>query len=143
MQEYRVDLGGKYITDLQFKKTPGGTIVCGGFYSDRQSNSILGSFFLSINVRTKKIKAKYKDFDQAFIKDGWSNRELRRANRKEKRGEDAALVSYYLDDIVLQDDDGALLIAEEYRTWRTTSTVTNGNGAQTIQTNYHYRYGDI
>lgn len=68
LTEYPVALGDLYIQDMQIDVNRQQDIICAGFYSEDASASIKGSYFLTIDGRTKAIKQKsHKPFNADFI----------------------------------------------------------------------------
>jgi len=134
--EYPVRLdNGRFITDLTFGINRKGNIICGGFYSDENAYTIRGTYFLTIDQQSKAImsegtKAFEADFLQAFF-----------SERKAKSGKE--LANYYLDDIILRNDGGALLFAEQYYERVITNPVNTGVGPPQYQTSTRYYYTDI
>ena len=117
-QEYKIDLEGKFITDLTFRPADNGDIVCSGFYSESKDLGIKGACFIRLNPATKQVVAQNaKPFDFSFVTTYLSDRSKQKAkealnkNDKEKEPE---LYNYSLDKLILRSDGGAILIAEQY-----------------------------
>lgn len=135
VKEYKTQLQDKFITDLSFNiLNNDGSIVCGGFYSDKGTFSIKGTFFMSIDPTTEAIKKQgVKQFDKEFLEEFMSE-------NKASKGKE--LYEYDLKRLVLRDDGGAVLIAEQYFVnIVTTTTYTNGRASTT--TTYYYNYNDM
>ena len=131
VKEYDVSLGQDFITDLTIRIGNDGDLICAGFYSERTTESMKGSFFSKINAETKKMyDIKKGAFDAAFLSQFMSKR---RAKKKRE------LFNYRIDRLVLRSDGGALMIAEQF--YIRVSTQTDANGFQT--TTYTYYYNDI
>ncbi len=106
MKEYEIDLGPKYISEITFKNDKNNNLVCAGFYSNSSSLDIFGTFYLRIDANTKLVTAKgTKDFDKKLLMKFMSS-------RKADKGKE--LSSFKLRDLVLRDDGGAVLLAEQY-----------------------------
>ena len=126
--EYKISLDEKFITDCSFTLTNDNKIVCTGFYSDKGTASIKGTFFMTIDPETKSVLSKgVTDFDKEFLK-------LFVSDNKAEKG--AELSNFDLDEIILREDGGAILLGEKY--YITHSTYTNSNGSTTTTTTYHY-----
>lgn len=142
--QYPVELQDKFITDMQITISDEGDIICAGFYSDEGTFSIKGSFFLSIDHENQKIKNKsFKEFGLDFITQGMSERQEKKAKKKAAKGKNVELYKYDLNEIILRDDGGALLIGEQYYVRVVTHTYTDGNGMMHTTTTYYYNYNDI
>ena len=138
--EYPIELAGKFITDMQIAINDKNDIICAGFYSNIGTFSINGSYFLNINGSNGEIVNKsFKAFDLEFITQNMTEREANKVKKKEEKGKDVELSEYDLDDIILRDDGGAILVGEQF--YIVAHTYSSSNGAS--YTTYHYNYNDI
>jgi hypothetical protein len=134
LKEYDLVLDGLYITDITIKVSNKGKLICAGFYSERSVETVKGSFFFTINTKTSKIETKgFKPFGEQFLSKLMSKRRARKGRE---------LYRYYLDDIILRSDGGAVLIGEQYYTVSSTYYTETGMN-RTANTNYTYHYEDI
>jgi hypothetical protein len=85
----------------------------------------------------------FKEFDIDFITQNMTEREAERTKKKESKGKDVELFEYDLDDLVIRDDGGVILIGEQFYINVYTTTYTNSNGTTSSTTTYHYYYNDI
>ena len=159
VEEFRVDLEDKFITDLTFRIENDGTLVFAGFYSDRGTYSIKGTYFFHLEPRTRTLSNRNAvpfdfDFLTAFMTE--KNRERAReatANNDPRRAPE--LYDYSLDELILRSDGGAVLVAEQFyieqETYRDSPYGYYPYGfyspfysyRNTYQTNYYYHYNDI
>ncbi len=144
LEEYSIKLEDRFITDLQIAITDDQNIICGGFYSDKGSFSIKGSYFLQVDGKTKEVMSKsFREFGIDFITQNMTERQEKKAKKKESKGKSVEMYEYDLDDIIIKSDGGAMLIGEQYYMYVTTNTTTTANGGTTTTTTYHYIYNDI
>lgn len=144
-EEYTVSLKELFITDLLLEIAPGGDLICAGFYSERGTFSIKGSYYLVIDRETREVASEStKEFEIDFITMNFTERQERKAKKREAKGKTQELYSYRLDRIVPRADGGAVLAAEQFYwyTYETYSAGVNG-GAGTWVTHYVYVYNDI
>lgn len=143
-REYSVSIEGKFLTDMEIAVNDRQEIICGGFYSSEGTFSIEGSYFIKINSQTKEIVSKeFQKFSLDFITQNMSEKEERKTKKDAEKGKDIELFKYALDDIILRDDGGALLIGEQYYVREVTTYSTDSKGGQTSHTSYIYHYNDI
>lgn len=138
--EYSVALPDKFLTDMQIEINDNNDIICAGFYSDHGTLSIHGTYFLTVDAKTKAIKSKsLKEFSIDFITQYMREGEAERVKRKEEKGKDVELYEYDLHNIILRDDGGAVLIGEQYFVKSYTyTTYVNGQAQTHSSTNYYF-----
>ncbi|MEL6865524.1 MAG: hypothetical protein AAFP19_13945 [Bacteroidota bacterium] len=144
VEEYRIDFEDKFITDLTFRVGNDRNLVCTGFYSDRGTSSVKGTYFFRINTRTKEMFNKnLKTFDFDFITEDLSERRKEKLKNAERKGDtrrQAELYQYALDDLILRSDGGALLVAEQFFVQE---RVQRDYFYGTFNYDYYYNYNDI
>ncbi len=137
--DYEITMPGLYITDISFRMNNDNTISVGGFYSKSGYGSIDGCFYKLLNAFTKStLTSSTKEFDINFVTEGMSERQEAKAKRREEKGKDQEMGSFYLDDIIRRDDGGVVLVAEQFYTY----IVTYQCGNSFCSTTY-YVYNDI
>jgi hypothetical protein len=142
--EMPVDLKGKFITDLQVDGAPNGDVIAAGFYSEIGTFAIKGAFYISIDGKTHDIKTQqYSEFETDFITQYASEKEKKKAKKKEEKGDDVELANFRMDELLIRQDGGATMIAEQFYTYTVTTTTTDANGHSTTTTTTYYNYNDI
>jgi hypothetical protein len=144
-KEFNLDLGDKRATDMQFAINDNGNITACGFYTDKEKGnySIRGSFYALIDGTTRKVlSSSTKEFDIDFITQYMSEREEERTKKREENGKKQELMNYDIHEIVLRDDGGAILVAEQYYI-RQVTTYSPGPNGGTYSTSTYYDYNDI
>jgi len=115
VEEYKVKLNKKFITDLTFRVDNSGDLIFSGFYSDKGTYSVKGTYFFRLNPETKEIYNKnLKAFDFQFLTEYLSDNKVAKAKKSAKKGKTPELYRYALDDLILRSDGGAVLVAEQY-----------------------------
>lgn len=144
LNEYPIEIKGKFLTDMQIAITNDQDIICGGFYSEDGTYSIKGSYFFKIDGYTRKTTAlKYKEFDIDFMTQNFTAKEEKKAKKNESKGVNIELYQYDLDEIILKEDGGAVLIGEQFYIRAVITSTTDGNGFIKDKTNYYYFFNDI
>lgn len=147
VEEYKVQLEDKFITDLTFRVANNGDLVCSGFYSERGTYSIKGTYFFRLNAQTKEIyNQNYKAFGFDFLTEYKTDRQKDRLRRAEERGNrkrEPELYRFSLDELVLRSDGGAVLIAEQYYVYTVSYRDYYSYYNTSLQYDYYYNYNDI
>lgn len=139
-----IEVKGKFITDLRIETAMNGDIVVAGFYSETGTFSIKGAFYMSIDPATESIKTQqFSEFGTEFITLNLTDREEKKAKKKEAKGEELEMNEFDMRDLILRADGGATLVAEQYIFYVTTSTYRDANGRSQTTYTYHYLYNDI
>ena len=145
IKDYEINLEDKFITDITYKIAKNGDLICSGLYSKNGTYSVKGAFYMTIDFDSRRIKNNsIKEFDEKFITQGWSDKAIAKAKKKEQKKDKAIeLYEYDLKDFVLREDGGAVLLAEQYYVTVSTYTSTDANGNTTTRYVYHYHYNDV
>lgn len=116
--EIRIDLPGKFITDLTFRVGNDGNLVFAGFYSEKDSYSIKGSYFFHLNPFDRTFSnSNHVPFDFDFLTAFMRQKDKARALEAEQNNDpsrSAELLNYSLDRLILRSDGGAVLVAEQF-----------------------------
>ena len=118
VQEYKISLKEKFVTDLTFRVADDGDIVCAGFYSEKDAKGMKGSCFFKINPRTKDMTSiSTREFDFNFVTANLSDKSKMQAKAAVDRDDKERapeLFDYNLDKLIMRSDGGVILIAEQY-----------------------------
>jgi hypothetical protein len=129
--DYNVDLDKNYMSEVVLRIDKDNNIVCSGFYSDNNSFSTKGIFYLKLNTQTKEIEVqKTNDFDKKFLSFFMSE-------KKANKGK--PLYNMVIRDLLIKEDGGLYFIAENYYIREVTRTDQNGR----TTTTYYYHYNDV
>jgi len=91
LNEIPIEIEGKFLNSLSFWFNEDLNIIGTGFYSETDKESVLGTYYLEINSKTKEITTiKFHEFDSDFIGEETDSNEL---------------PSYKLDRIMINGDD--------------------------------------
>lgn len=138
---YPVKTDNYFLKDMKLVVDYNGDIVCAGLYSEKTSYNVLGAYYLRIDGRKKRIKEKsFQEFSANFITQNMTPRQEKRTKKKaSKKGKKPELYRYDLDHLILREDGGAVLVAEQYFVVERTYTDAQGN----TRTTYIYHYNDL
>lgn len=143
--DHTIAVPDKFLQDMTLAMGKEGDILCAGLYGNKGAFSVRGAFFLRLDRATKKIvHESYKPFSDDFITSYMTEKEEDKAKKKaDKKGEELELPEFDLHEIILRDDGGAVLIAEQYYLRVVQSTYTDSQGHTSTRTTYHYFYNDV
>jgi hypothetical protein len=161
LEEYRIDLADKFITDLTFRIGNDGKLVFSGFYSERGTYSIKGTYFFHLDPRERAVQDRKAtpfnfDFLTAFMSDRNKQKAMEALEKNDTR-KAPELYDYSLDELILRSDGGAVLVAEQYfveqvydNSYGLYSPFYSPfydpfyyNRYNNRQTDYYYHYNDI
>lgn len=118
MTEYKIAIPEKFISDLTYRVTESGDLICAGFYSDKGVSGIKGTCYFRINSTTQEMtNVNTRPFDFDFMTTNLSARKREKARQAYEKNDVAAqpeLYDYALDKLILRSDGGVILIAEQY-----------------------------
>ncbi len=142
--EYKIALPNVFLRDMNVVPLVNGDFRCIGFYSEKSSFNVKGSYVLKIDGKTKEIlSSNTYEFTLDFITQNMTARQTKKAKKKKAKGKDVEFYEYDIKDIVVKEDGGIIMIAEQYFIQVVTHTTTNANGGTTTTTTYYYNYNDI
>lgn len=142
LQDFTLDLDGKPVVALAMSSADSNTFTLTGIYSNKDQSGVAGVFYQKLNLDTEKvIQEGFKEFEEEFITQGWSERSLRRAERRKKQGKgDPELYSYTMRDVTFLDDGSIIGTMEQYYV----QVRSNSDGRVDQSSNmYYYYYNDI
>lgn len=138
LKEYPISLADRFLTDMQIEVLNNKNLICAGFYSEKGTYSIRGTYFLTVDVKSKEITTKsFKEFDIDFITQNMTVGEAARAKRKEERGDENELYEYDLDKLLVGKDGSAVLLGEQYFV-KTVTYTRYINGMPQVYTTTHF-----
>jgi len=145
VKDFELELTNKYINEISFLVDQNDNLISFGFYGAENNSGIKGVFYMSINGESKKImKSSFKEFTEDFIIQGWSERAVKKAKKKEeKKGKEPQMYKYDLRNVIIDQNGGITVLAEQYYVHVVSHTYTDSNGNTHTTYTYHYHYNDI
>jgi hypothetical protein len=138
--DYAIKLGDKFVNDIGFIIGDDGNIICSGFYSKQGRRSTDGAFFLKLDAKTQNVlSSNMKEFDVNFITEGLTEKETKKAEKKEAKGKDLEVLSFDIDDILRKEGGGYVTVGEQFFREQHSRTDSRGN----VTTYYVYYFYDI
>lgn len=118
VQEYKINLQDKFVTDLTFRPNEANDLIFSGFYSEKGAKSVKGTCFFKINPQTKDMSSiSTREFELDFLTENLTEKNKERAKAAamtDNKEKEAELPSYSLDKLILRSDGGVIMIAEQY-----------------------------
>lgn len=141
-ERFGINLPGKFLTDIRIKLNNEQDVVGGGFYAEKGSYSLKGSYFFTIDGSSGEVVAKsVKPFDADFIEEAIEKKPL--AVNKRKGDVQLRKFGIRLNDILLREDGSAVLLGEQYSLLTQTSITKNMFGRIRTRSTYVYDFNDI
>lgn len=136
-QKYPVAFEDYYLKELNVETNNNSEIIFAGFYSEKKQDQIGGSFFVKIDSKDGEIVSEsFKEFDIDFVTDYFKKMKAKKTKKKKSKKKNVDLVNYDFRELVVREDGGAYLVAEQF--YITTYTTTDSNGRTTTHYKYHY-----
>jgi hypothetical protein len=142
LQDFTLDLDGRPVVALAMSSSEENTFTLTGIYSNVSQSGVAGVFYQKLNLDTEEvIQEGFQEFEEEFITQGWSERSLRRAQRRKEQGKgDPELYSYTMRDVTFLDDGSIVGTMEQYYV----QVRSNADGRIDQSSNmYYYYYNDI
>lgn len=142
LQDFTLDLDGRPVVALAMSASENNTFTLTGVYSNAAQSGVAGVFYQKLDLDTEEvIKGGFQQFSEDFITQGWSDRSLRRAERRKKQGKgDPELFSYTMRDVTFLNDGSILGTMEQY--YVQVRSSVDGRVDQSSNM-YYYYYNDI
>ncbi|MGY6561376.1 MAG: hypothetical protein ACXITV_04660 [Luteibaculaceae bacterium] len=111
--ENRAETKDFYISQIKFFNNAAGEIVCTGFFSDKKQLATKGIFTFKIDPIDRGFSDFTKQkFTDEFIKEFLSDKKAKKVDKGSDKYDN--LLSFYIRDILVKEDGGFYLIAEQY-----------------------------
>lgn len=143
LQDFTLDLGGKRVEEMVVTSDDKQVFTITGMYGEDNVAGISGVFHQQIDYRSGVVLQEgFKQFDDAFIMENWSERAMRRTERLEEKGKphQPKLFNYKMRNArLLRDGSIVGTMEQNYVQLMSNSDIRTG------QTNdvYYYYYNDI
>jgi hypothetical protein len=133
---------GKSLSNFSFSSDENKILSFTGLYGDRRTNGIKGVFYFQLDFLKKQIISEgWNEFGKDFITENWTERDKRKADKREASGKgEAQLFEYDVRDIMTLKDGSLIGILEQYYVRVITNTDPRTG---TPTTTYYYYYNDV
>lgn len=140
-QDNLITVADKFLQDMTISMGNEGDIICAGLYGNKNSFNVRGAFYLRLDRASKAIvHQSYKEFSDDFITSYMTEKQAAKAKKKAaKKDGEVELPEFFLHDLIRRDDGGAVLVAEQFRTYTVCTTDSKGN----TYCSTHYVYNDV
>lgn len=143
LQDFTLDVDDRRIVAMTLSTASSDSLTVTGIYGMKDTPGVDGVFYQRIDLKKgETIMEGFQKFDQDFITQDWSEREISRSERREERGRgnEPQLYNYRMREAHILEDGSIVGTMEQYYV-----QINNTQGAQTgdFSNNYHYYYNDI
>jgi len=140
VKEHSLAIEGKFLNDMNMIINDGESIVCGGFYSDEETDNAKGVYYLRLDEATSDIVVKeFNELSIEMMTEGWRKGEARNALAKDAKGKNVELEGYRLVDLIIKESGGAIFIGEQRKLHEGSRKTINN----TYKNNDMYRYHEL
>jgi hypothetical protein len=142
LQDFTLDLDGKRVVAMAMYSGENDVFTMTGIYGAKDESGVSGVFYQRVNLKTEKVLDEgFREFDDEFITQGWSDRDMRKVSKREERGRGGPeLYSYMMRDVNFLDDGSVVGTMEQY--YVQARSTTDGRSGQSSNI-YYYYYNDI
>ncbi len=142
LQDFTLDLDGKPVVALSMYSNDNNVFTLTGIYGSKDQLGVLGVFYQKLNLNTGEvIREEFKKFEEEFITQDWSDRLLKRAEKRKQNGKgDPELFSYKMRDVTFLSDGSIIGSMEQY--YVQVRANSDGRSDQSSSM-YYYFYNDI
>jgi hypothetical protein len=143
-RETTVKVEGKFLKDMKIAIDLEGNVICTGFYSEEykkeEEGGIKGTYFMRIDHKSGELIARHmKEFGLDLVVLERSERMAEKIKRDAIKGKSVELKYFKLNELVLREDGGVVLIAEaDFMNTVTRYSNNSGHSSDNI-----YSYKDI
>lgn len=142
LQDFKLDLNGRRVEAMAMTSDDENIFTITGIYGRQDEPGVEGVFYQRVNVDSSKVLSEgFKPFDKDFITLGWTEREKKRARKREERGKgEPQLYNYQMKEAIILADGSIVGTMEQF--YVQSRTFSDARSGQT-NTTYYYYYNDI
>lgn len=143
LKDYVLDVAQRRVEAMAMTADEDHIFTVTGIYGNPEERGVLGVFFQRIDLKTEqKLDEGFREFPKEFITEDWSERQIKRQQRKEDRGieEEPALENFNMREATILEDGSIVGTLEQfYIQVRSYADTRTGQSSST----YYYYYNDI
>jgi len=116
-----------------------------GYFSEEDTKSLKGTIYFKVNKKAATLKIEQKsELSIDALVEGMSETESKKLRKRKTSGKNVELTNFIIDQLLLREDGGAILIAEEYFESNYSRGGTGfyagpfGSNQREFVTNYHH-----
>lgn len=142
LQDFTLELNGKRVEAMAMTSDTNNIFTITGIFGNPGEYGVKGVFYQRMDLNNGEILSEgFRDFDKDFITLGWTEKEKKRAKRREERGKgEPQLYNFKMKEAVIMPDGSIVGTMEQY--YIQTRTYTDSRTGQS-STTYYYYYNDI
>ncbi len=142
LQDFKLDLDNKRVEAMAMSSDENRIFTITGIYGHKDEEGIKGVFFQHLDYsKGTVLNEGFEEFAKDFITEGWSERAIRKANKREEKGKgEPQLYNYRMREALTMEDGSIVGTLEQY--YVQASTYSDSRNGQ-MSTTYYYYYNDI
>lgn len=141
LEKYTMDVGGKRIEAISVNTNDSTAYTITGVYGNNDFPGVSGVFYMQLDFKNQKVlKEGFQEFHKDFITEDWTEKELKKAEKRLEKGKDEpALYNYQMREAQLMPDGSIIGVMEQnYVVVRSFSDTRS-----MVTFSYTYYYNDI
>ncbi len=143
LDDFILDLKEKRVEAMTLSSNAEDILTITGIYGEKEQQGVLGIFYQRINLKNGEVVNEgFQKFDESFVTQDWSEREKKKAAKKEEKGKGVTpqLYNYRMKEITVLSDGSIIGTMEQfYIRVQSDTDYRLGTSTQT----YYYYYNDI
>lgn len=142
LEEFEMELDGRRAMEVRYSSDDQGVLTFTGLYGSKSESGVKGIFYFRFDyINRKEIDFGFEAFSKEFITSGWSDKKLKKAERREEKGKEAPqLYNYKMRETITLSDSSVVGIMERYYV-QIVSYSDPRSGS--MSTTYTYFYDDL
>ncbi len=142
LEEFEMELDGRRAMEVRYSSDDQGVLTFTGLYGNKAETGVKGIFYFRFDyIHRREIDFGFEPFSKEFITSDWSEKKLRKAERRQERGKEAPqLYNYKMRETVTLSDSSIVGVMERFYI-QVVSYSDPRTGS--MSTTYTYFYDDL
>ena len=142
LEEFEMELDGRRAMEVKYSSDDNGIMTFTGLYGNKGENGVKGIFYFRFDyLNRKEIDFGFEPFSREFITNEWTEKQLKKADKREAKGKEAPqLYNYKVRETITLSDSSIVGLMERYFVQVTSYSDPRSGSSNTT---YTYIYDDL